>query len=103
MTLRLPRTAEQVTIKLKGAFNSLDVIVSEGTAVRYNGPGFPLGWVNKGPAEDGLEDGEPGYRVILEGAFSFVDIDDGPAPEGGWSEPLPPAEDPDGARTSASF
>jgi hypothetical protein len=111
VTLHLPRTAEQVTIQLKGAFNSFDVIVPEGTPVSYEGPGFPFGWVDEGPAADGLSEDEPGYRVILDGAFTFLDIDEGPAPEGGWSEPLPPAtppaedeprppaEDPDGART----
>jgi hypothetical protein len=113
VTLHLPRTAEQVTIQLKGAFNSFDVIVPEGTPVSYEGPGFPIGWINEGPAADSLSEDEPGYRVILDGAFTFLDIDEGPPPEGGWSEPLPPAthpakdephppaEDPDGETTSA--
>ena len=95
VTLRLPRPSEQVTVRLKGAFNSFDVIIPEGTAVRYEGPGYPVGWVNKGPAADGLSDEEPGYRVILDGAFSFVDIDEGPAPEGGWATPLPPVRTED--------
>ncbi len=102
VTLRLPRTAEQVTIKLKGAFNSFDVIVPEGTAVRYEGPGFPIGWVDEGPAADGLLEEEPGYLVILDGAFNSLDIDEGPAPEGGWATPLPPVqtEDTDSDRES---
>ncbi len=110
VTLRLPRPSHQVEIRLEGAFNAFDVIVPEGTPVRYEGPGFPVGWVNKGPAHDGLPDEEPGYRVILHGAFSFVDIDEGPAPEGGYPTPLPPPghapeaepvppEDPDGTPT----
>ncbi len=109
VTLRLPRTAEHVTIQLKGAFNSFDVIVPAGTPVSYEGPGFPIGWVDEGPAVEGLSEDEPGYHLILDGAFSSLDIDEGPAPEGGWSEPLPPAEppppaeDPDGVRSSASF
>jgi hypothetical protein len=108
VTLRLPRPPHQVAIRLEGAFNAFDVIVPEGTPVRYEGPGAPIAWVNKGPAHDGLSDEEPGYRVILDGAFSFVDIDEGPAPEGGYPTPLPPPaeaheaeppppEDPDGA------
>jgi hypothetical protein len=101
-----------VAIRLEGAFNAFDVIVPEGTPVRYEGPGFPIGWVNKGPAHDGLSDEEPGYRVILDGAFTFVDIDEGPAPEGGYPTPLPPPveapddeplppEDPDAAAPPA--
>jgi hypothetical protein len=96
VTLRLPRPSHQVVIRLEGAFNAFDVIVPEGTPVRYEGPGFPIGWVNKGPAHDGLSEDEPGYRVILAGAFSFVDIDEGPAPEGGYPTPLaPPVEAPE--------
>jgi hypothetical protein len=97
VTLQLPRPSHQVAIRLEGAFNAFDVIVPEGTPVRYEGPGFPIGWVNKGPARNGLSDEEPGYRVILDGAFSFVDIDEGPAPEGGYPTPLPPrVERPEG-------
>ena len=95
VTLRLPPPQKDVTIRLEGAFNSFDVIVPEGTAVRYQGPGFPIGWVSRGPGSGDYPDGEPGYRVILDGAFTVVDIEEGPAPEGGWPPLLPPTEAPD--------
>jgi hypothetical protein len=115
VTLHLPPPAEDVTIRLEGAFNTFDVIVPEGTAVRYQGPGFPIGWVSEGAGSGDYPDGEPGYRVILDGAFTVVDIEEGPAPEGGWPpRPLPteapdgdapdeplPAEDPDGTSPPA--
>jgi hypothetical protein len=84
-----------VEIRLQGAFSDYDVIVPEGTPVRHHGPGFPINFVSKGPATDGISDEEPGYQVIIEGAFTMLDIEEGPAPEGGWP-PLPePAEAPD--------
>jgi hypothetical protein len=76
VTLRLPRPSHQVAIRLEGAFNAFDVIVPEGTPVRYEGPGFPIGWVNKGPAHDGLPDEEPGYRVILARSASWTSTRD---------------------------
>jgi hypothetical protein len=107
-TFRLPPTSEPVKIRFKGAFSTFDVKVPEGTPVRYHGPGFPIVWLDKGPAQDGIGENEPGYEVILEGAFSVVNIEEGPAPEGGWPPPRPPGEtegedqtlppeDPDGA------
>jgi hypothetical protein len=82
--LQLPPTADPVNIHLEGAFSSFDVTVPEGTPVRLQGPGFPLNWVHKGPAQDGHSDEEDGYNLIVDGAFCVVDIDEGPAPEGGW-------------------
>lgn len=89
VTVRLPRPSGQVEIRLKGAFNSFDVVVPEGTPVDYDGPGFPIAWLNEGLAVAGLEEGEAGYLIELDGAFNALDIDEGPAPEGGWREPLP--------------
>jgi len=92
ITLRLPPPESQVTIKVEGAFQSFDVVVPEGTPVAYNGPGFPIRLVNRGPAVDALPDGVPGYRLEVGGAFFFLGIEEGPPPEGGWPAPLPTAE-----------
>jgi hypothetical protein len=93
--LRLPPPSEPVKIRFKGAFNTFDVKVPEGTPVRYHGPGFPIVWGDRGPAQDGIGEDTPGYEVILEGAFSVVNIKEGPAPEGGWPPPRPPLETAD--------
>jgi hypothetical protein len=110
-TFHLPPPSGPVKIRFKGAFSTFTVKVPEGTAIRYHGPGFPLVWLEKGPAQDGIGEDEPGYEVILEGAFSRVSIEEGPPPEGGWPplrplrpEPAPlPAEAPDaGASDTAA-
>ena len=66
--------------------------VPEGTPVRYHGPGFPIVWLDEGPASDGAGEGEPGYEVVLEGAFSVVNIEETEPPEGGWPPARPPLE-----------
>ena len=58
--------------------------------MRVRGPGFPLNYTDKGPAREGLSDEEPGYNIVVDGAFCAVTIEEGPPPEGGWP-PLPPA------------
>jgi hypothetical protein len=100
-TFRLPPPSQRVRIHFQGAFSTFDVKVPEGTAVHYDGPGFPLVWLDRGPARDAIGEGEPGYEVVLEGAFSVVNIEEGPPPEGGWptleAPATPPAADtPDG-------
>jgi hypothetical protein len=85
--LRLPPTVDPVNIRLEGAFSTFDVTVPEGTPVRVQGSGFPLNWLHKGPASDGHSDEEAGYNVIVEGAFSVVNIEESTAPEGGWPAP----------------
>ena len=94
-SVRLPPPSEPVKIRFRGAFNTFDVTVPEGTPVRYHGPGFPIVWGDRGPAKDGIGDDTAGYEVILEGAFSVVNIKEGPAPEGGWPPPRPPLETAD--------
>jgi hypothetical protein len=91
-TVRLPRTPVAVDIRVKSAFSAFDITVPEGTPVRFQGQGFPLNFVDEGPASEGVSD-EPGYNVILEAAFCALNIEEGPAPEGGWPE-LPPAPEP---------
>ncbi len=87
--VRLPPPSQPVKIRFKGAFSTFDVKVPEGTPVRYHGPGFPIVWGDRGLAQDGIGEDTPGYEVILEGAFSVVNIEEGPAPEGGWPAPRP--------------
>jgi hypothetical protein len=116
-TLRLPPPTGKVTIRLEGAFSTFGVIVPEGTPVRHHGPGFPVNFVSKGPAPEGFSGEEPGYQVIVEGAFTMLNIEEGPPPPGGWPpshaeepevSPLPaeagrpPAEDPGGAAPSGT-
>lgn len=92
--LQLPRPTSPVSIHFKAAFSSYDVTVPEGTPVHVRGPGFPLNFVDKGPAEDGQSDEEPGYNVIVDGAFCVVNVEEGPPPEGGWPPLAPPLETP---------
>ncbi len=80
-SLRLPPTDVPVSIHFKAAFSSYDLTVPEGTSVWVRGPGFPLNYTDKGPAEDGFSDKEPGYNVIIDGAFCVVNIKEG-APRG---------------------
>ena len=103
---RLPPPSGPVKVRFKGAFNMFDVKVPEGTPVRYHGPGFPIVWGDRAAAQDGIGEDTPGYEVILEGAFSVVNIEEGPAPEGGWpparSPQEPPEADPYAPETSAT-
>jgi hypothetical protein len=92
---RLPPPSGPVKVRFKGAFSTFDVKVPEGTPVRYHGPGFPIVWGDRAPAKDGIGEDTPGYEVILEGAFSVVNIEEGPAPEGGWPAPRPSLESPE--------
>ncbi len=91
-TFRLPPPSQRVRIHFQGAFSAFDVKVPEGTPVRYEGPGFPLVWLDKGPARDTIEKDTPGYDVVLEGAFSVVNIEETAPPEGGWPPPRPAPE-----------
>ena len=88
-SLQLPRPTAPVTIHFKGAFSTYDVTVPEGTPVHLQGPGFPLNFTDEGPAQEGQSDAEPGYNIVVDGAFCAVTIEEGPPPEGGWP-PLPP-------------
>jgi hypothetical protein len=97
VTLRLPPPTERVEIHFQGAFSTFDVIVPEGTPVHYRGPGFPISFGDKGPAGDPIPEGTPGYEVSLDGAFTLIDIEEGPAPEGGWPA-RPPSEASEAAR-----
>jgi hypothetical protein len=81
VVLRLPQPQEPVRIRLEGAFNAFDVTVPEGTPVRIHGPGFPINYLEEGPAERGLSEDGPGYEVILRGVFNSLDIREEPAPQ----------------------
>lgn len=92
-SLRLPRPSAPVTIQLEAAFSAFDVTVPEGTPTRVSGNGFPLNYVDRGPAQEELSDDEPGYTIVLDGAFCVLNVEEGPPPEGGWP-PLPPVREP---------
>jgi hypothetical protein len=92
---RLPPLSQRVEIRLQGAFSTYTVEVPEGTPVRYDGPGFPVVWLDDGPARDDLAEDAPAYHVVLEGAFSVVNIEETSPPEGGWPPPRPVLESPD--------
>jgi len=88
-TLQLPRPSAPVTVHFKAAFSTYDVSVPAGTPVYVRGPGFPLNYTDKGPAQDGESDAEPGYNIVVDAAFCAVTIEEGVPPEGGWPA-LPP-------------
>jgi hypothetical protein len=70
--LALPAVAEPVKLVQKGAFNVLRLSVPEGTPVNVRGAGFPLNMVRRRvPGAPG----RAGYEVVLDGAFSVVEID----------------------------
>jgi hypothetical protein len=98
VTLRLPPPTRRVHIRFGGAFSLINVIVPEGTPVHYRGPGFPISFGDRGLAGDPIPEGTPGYEVVLDGAFAVLDIDEGPAPEGGWPARPRPSE---GSETAA--
>jgi hypothetical protein len=81
---RLPAPAKDIEIRMEGAFNSLTLIVPEGTPVRVHGAGLPFNAVNRGVAGKA---GRPGYDVRVGGVFSAVDVRTDPA-----ISPEPPAE-----------
>jgi hypothetical protein len=92
---RLPPPSQPVEIRFQGAFSTFSVEVPQGTKVRYDGPGFPLVWLDDGPARDELAEDAPAYHVVLEGAFSVVNIEESPPPEGGWPPRRPVLESPE--------
>jgi hypothetical protein len=91
---RLPPPSQPVEIRFQGAFSTFTVEIPEGTPVRYDGPGFPVVWLDEGPARDDLAEDAPAYHVILEGAFAVVNIQEASPPEGGWPAPRPVLEPP---------
>ncbi|MCG6925517.1 MAG: hypothetical protein LJF30_09420 [Acidobacteria bacterium] len=101
-TFRLPPPSQRVRIHFQGAFSTFDVKVPEGTPVRYDGPGFPLVWGDRGSTQEGIGADAPGYEIELEGAFSVVNIGEGPPPEGGWPAPRTSPETPDPREESAA-
>jgi hypothetical protein len=68
---RLPAPRQETEIRMKGVFNSLELVVPEGTPVRVHGAGFPLNLVDRGTRGTA---GRPGYDVHVEGVFSAVDV-----------------------------
>jgi hypothetical protein len=87
---RLPAPRRETEIRMKGVFNSLDLVVPEGVPVRVHGTGFPFNLVDRGR---GGGKGGPGYDVRVDGIFSAVDVRTDPAIPREPS-PAPPARPP---------
>lgn len=97
---RLPAPRQETEIRMKGVFNSLDLVVPEGVPVRVHGTGFPFNLVDRGGRGS---KGRPGYDVRVDGIFSAVDVRSDPAiprelpsaaPPSPPSPARPPAEAP---------
>ncbi len=68
---RLPAPRQETEIRMNGVFNSLSLVVPEGTPVRVHGAGLPFNAVDRGVR--GTE-GRPGYDVHVQGIFSAVEV-----------------------------
>jgi hypothetical protein len=68
---RLPAPRQETEVRMKGVFNSLDLVVPDGVPVRVHGAGLPFNAVDRGVR--GTE-GRPGYDVHVEGIFSAVEV-----------------------------
>jgi hypothetical protein len=66
---RLPAPARDTELQLKGVFNSLSLVVPDGTPVRVHGTGLPFNAVDRGVRGSG-----PGYDVSVQGIFSAVQV-----------------------------
>jgi hypothetical protein len=71
LDLRLPAPRRDTQIRMNGVFNSLALVVPEGTPVRVHGPGLPFNAVDRGLR--GTE-GRPAYDVNVQGIFSAVEV-----------------------------
>jgi hypothetical protein len=67
---RLPAPRHDTEIEMNGVFQSLDLVVPEGTPVRVHGPGLPFNVASRGVR--GVE-GRPGYDVQVHGIFYAID------------------------------
>jgi hypothetical protein len=56
---------------MNGVFQSLDLVVPEGTPVRVHGPGLPFNAASRGVR--GVE-GRPGYDVQVHGIFHAIEV-----------------------------
>jgi hypothetical protein len=86
---RLPAPRRDTEIRMNGVFNSLELVVPEGTPVRVHGTGLPFNAIDRGT--HGTE-GRPGYDVRVQGIFSAVEVrtDHSISPD----PPPPPASPP---------
>jgi hypothetical protein len=96
---RLPAPRKDTRIEMNGVFQSLDLVVPDGTPVRVHGPGLPFNAVSRGVR--GIE-GRPGYDVQVHGVFHAVEvrtdraISPEPPPLPSAPPERPPAEAPPG-------
>jgi len=95
---RLPAPRQETEIRMNGVFNSLSLVVPEGTPVRVHGAGLPFNAVDRGVR--GTE-GRPGYDVHVQGIFSAVEVrtdraisPDPPPLPAGSPAPVAPAPSP---------
>jgi hypothetical protein len=92
---RLPAPRQDTEIQMNGVFQSLDLVVPEGTPVRVHGPGLPFNAVTR--RVRGVE-GRPGYDVRVQGVFHAVEVRTDPAlspePPPRPSPSAPPAPTP---------
>jgi hypothetical protein len=100
---RLPAPRQETELRMKGVFNSLELVVPEGTPVRVRGAGLPFNIVDRGTR--GIE-GRPGYDVQVEGIFSAVEVRTdrsispdppplpSPSPAAAGASPSPPERPP---------
>ena len=98
VSARLPAPRQETEIRMKGVFNSLDLVVPEGTPVRVHGAGLPFNAVDRGVR--GTE-GRPAYDVHVQGIFSAVEVrtdrtisPDPPPLPAGSPAPVAPAPSP---------
>jgi hypothetical protein len=70
---RLPRPETDVTIRLKGVFNDLRLVVPASTPVRVRADG-PFNSVDRGGTA--APDGRPGYDVRVEGVMNRVVVEE---------------------------
>jgi hypothetical protein len=98
VTARLPAPRQDTEIQTNGVFQSLDLVVPEGTPVRVHGPGLPFNARSRGVR--GVE-GRPGYDVQVHGIFHAVEVRTdralSPEPPPLPSPPAPPAASPSAA------
>ena len=71
LSLRLPAPAEEVTVRLEGAFNRLELEVPAGTPVEVRTDGF-MNHVGRRRSQPG--GGAPGYRLLVAGAGNWVNV-----------------------------
>jgi len=76
LRLRLPRPGEPTTIRIRGAFNVLQLSIPPGTPVRLRSDN-PFNILRRGEGVTRPDDGAkaPGYDIRIDGAFNSVSVE----------------------------